>query len=200
MAFQKTTGLRLWRKNFNALNKARAFFCPTLIAFYFKNVNNRNMDRTIIDNKKALHEYEILEKFDAGIVLYGYEAKAVKSGNMNLRGAFVAFHNGEAYLTGAHIGRYKPAGGLKEYDPERSRKLLLKKKELRYLSGKKEVSGLTIVPLRVYIKHSSSSRQGFGGGKIKVEIAVARGKRQFEKKEKIKARDIERDIRRTLKL
>ena len=147
------------------------------------------MDKILSDNKKALFDYEILEKFEAGIVLHGHEAKSAKSGNMSLKGAYVTFHNNEAYLIGAHIGRYKPAGGLKEYDPERSRKLLLKKKELRRLLGKKEVKGLTIVPILVYIKHS----------KVKVEIAIARGKKQYEKKEKIKQRDIEREIRRTLK-
>ena len=147
------------------------------------------MDKVLSDNKKALYDYEILEKFEAGIVLFGHEAKSAKNGNMSLKGAYVTFHNNEAYLTGAHIGKYKPAGGLKDYDAERSRKLLLKKKELRYLLGKKEVKGLTIVPILVYIKHN----------KVKVEIAIARGKKQYEKKEKIKQRDIEREIRRTLK-
>lgn len=147
------------------------------------------MEKYLAENKKAFFDYEILEKFEAGIVLRGYEVKAVKAGNIGLKGAYVTFHNGEAYLTGAHIGRYKQAGGLLDYDPERSRKLLLKNKEIRYLMGKKEEKGLTIVPLSVYIK----------GSKIKVEIGIGRGKRKFEKKEKIKKRDIEREIKRTLK-
>jgi len=146
-------------------------------------------DVFIVENKKAHFDYEILEKFEAGIVLYGYEVKAVKNGNISLKGAFVTFHNNEAFLTGAHIGKYKQAGGIKDYDPERSRKLLLKNKEIRYILGKKDEKGLTIVPTKVYIKHS----------KIKLEIAVGKGKKQYEKKEKIKSRDIERDIRRTLK-
>lgn len=149
----------------------------------------KKMDKIIADNKKALFDYEILEKFEAGIVLFGHEVKSVKNGGISLKGAYVTVHNGEAYLIGAHIGKYKPAGGLTDYDAERSRKLLLKNKELRYLSGKKEVAGLTIVPIRVYIKHS----------KVKVEIGIGRGKKQYEKKEKIKKRDIEREIRRTLK-
>ena len=142
-----------------------------------------------MDNKKALFDYEILEKFEAGIVLFGHEVKSIKNGNMSLRGAYVTFHNGEAHLIGAHIGKYKPAGGLKEYDVERSRKLLLKKKELRYLMEKRGVKGLTIVPIKVYTKHS----------RIKVEIGIGRGKKQYEKKEKIKQGDIEREIKRTLK-
>ncbi|MFA5133875.1 MAG: SsrA-binding protein SmpB [Patescibacteria group bacterium] len=146
-------------------------------------------DAFIAENKKAYFDYEILDKYEAGIILLGHEVKAVKAGNISLKGAFITFHNGEAYLTGAHIGKYKQAGGIKDYDPERSRKLLLKTKEIRYISAKKDEKGLTIVPTRVYTKHS----------KIKVEIAVGKGKKHYEKKEKIKARDIERDIKRTLK-
>lgn len=147
------------------------------------------MNNILADNKKALFDYEILEKYEAGIVLIGAEVKSVQGGHISLKGAYVTFHHNEPYLTGAHISRYKPAAGLADYDPERSRKLLLRNKEIRHLLAKKEEKGLTIVPLMVYIKHS----------KIKVEIAVGKGKKQFEKKEKIKARDIERDIRRTLK-
>lgn len=144
----------------------------------------------IAENKKAFFDYEILEKYEAGIVLFGHEVKAVKNGNVSLKGAYVTFHNGEPYLIGAHVGRYKQAGGLAGYDPERSRKILLKKREIGYLSAKYEEKGLTILPIKVYIKHS----------KVKVEIGVGRGKRQFEKKEKIKKRDIEREIERTLKI
>lgn len=141
------------------------------------------------ENKKAHFDYEFLQKFEAGIVLAGHEVKAVKQGNIGLKGAFVTFHNSEPMLTGAHISKYKGAGGLKDYDPERSRKLLLKRKEIRYLLGKKEEKGLTIVPISVYTK----------GSKIKVEIAIGKGKKQYEKKEKIKKRDLEREIKRTLK-
>lgn len=147
------------------------------------------MDKIIVENKKARHDYEILEKFNAGIVLAGYEVKSVRNGNIKLKGAFVTFHNNEAYLTGAHIGKYKPAGKLPDYDPERSRKLLLKKKELKYLLGKKEVKGLTIVPILVYTK----------GSRIKIEIGIGKGKKEYEKKEVKKKRDLEREIKRTLK-
>lgn len=95
------------------------------------------MDKIIVENKKARHDYEILDKFEAGIVLHGYEVKSVRQGNIKLKGAFVTLHKNEPYLTGAHISRYKPAGKLPDYDPERSRKLLMKKKEIRYLLGKK---------------------------------------------------------------
>ncbi|MBU4421588.1 SsrA-binding protein SmpB [Candidatus Parcubacteria bacterium] len=147
------------------------------------------MDKLIAENKKTYHDYEILEKYEAGIVLYGFEVKAVRNGNISLKGAYVTFYNNEAYLTGSFIGKYKPAGGLSDYEPERGRKLLLKKREILYLKGKSEVKGLTILPLSVYTK----------GSKVKIEIGIGKGKKQYEKKEKIKKRDIEREVRRTLK-
>jgi SsrA-binding protein len=147
------------------------------------------MDKFLAENKKAHFDYEILEKFEAGIVLFGHEVKAVKNGNISLKGAYVTIHNGAPYLTNAYVGLYKPAGKVEGYDPERSRKLLLKNKEIRYLTGKKEEKGLTIVPLLVYIK----------GSKVKIQIGIGKGKRQFEKKDKIKKRDLEREVKRTLK-
>ena len=147
------------------------------------------MDKKIAENKKAYFDYEILDKFEAGIVLFGYEVKSVRQGNIKLKSAFVTFHKNEPYLTGAHIGKYKPAGKLPSFDPERSRKLLMKKKEIRFLLGKSQEKGLTIVPLLVYTK----------GSKIKIEIGVGRGKKRYEKKEIKKKRDIEREVRRTLK-
>jgi SsrA-binding protein len=148
------------------------------------------MQKYLADNKKALFDYEVLDKYEAGIVLRGLEVKSVRNGNINLKGAYVTFYKDKPMLTGAHIGLYKPAGGIKDYEPDRTRQLLLKKKEIRHLLGKKEEKGLTIIPLLVYIKHN----------KVKVEIGVCRGKRQFEKKEKIKSRDLDREIKRTLKI
>jgi len=142
-----------------------------------------------IVNKKALHDYEILHKAEAGLVLKGYESKAIKSGNLSLKGAHIVFHGSEPYLIGATIGKYKFAGGIADFNAERSVKLLLKKAEIRYFMGKIQEKGLTIVPISVYTK----------GNKIKAEIAVAKGKKQYEKKEKLKKRDIEREIERTLK-
>lgn len=147
------------------------------------------MDKIIKDNKKAYHDYEILDKFDAGLVLLGHEVKSVRQGNINLKGAFITFHKNEPYLTGAYIGKYKPAGKLPDYEPERSRKLLMKKKEIRVCLGKKEEKGLTIVPLLVYTK----------GNKIKLQIGIGRGKKEYQKKEIKKKRDIEREVKRTLK-
>lgn len=140
-------------------------------------------------NKQALHDYEVLEKISTGIVLSGSEVKSVRNGNINLKGAYVTVHNGEVMLTGAHIGLYKPAGPQKEYDPYRSRKLLLQKKEIARIIGKLKEKGLTAVPLSVYTCRS----------RIKVDVGIARGKRQFEKRELIKKRDVDREIRSRLK-
>ena len=147
------------------------------------------MDKLIKKNKRTYHDYEILDKLEAGIVLHGFEVKSIKNGNIKLRSAFVTFHKSEPYLTGAYVGKYKPAGGLKNYDPERSRKLLLKRKQIGYILGKSQERGLTIVPLSVYTK----------GSKIKVEIGVGKGKKEYQKKEIKKKRDIDREIKRTLK-
>ncbi|MCX6782353.1 MAG: SsrA-binding protein SmpB [Candidatus Magasanikbacteria bacterium] len=143
----------------------------------------------LAENKKALFDYEILEKLEAGLVLRGYETKAAKAGHINLKGAYVTFHGSDALLTNAHIGLYKPAGKIEDYDPTHSRRLLLKKKEIDYLRFKSQEKGLTIVPIRVYTK------QRF----IKVEVAVARGKKQFDKRDAIKKRDLNKEIKRTLK-
>lgn len=144
---------------------------------------------SLAQNKKAQFDYEILEKFQAGLVLTGAEVKAAKDGQISLKGAYVNFHNGEAYLLNAHIGAYKPAGKLPDYDPTHSRRLLLHKKEIRYLQGKTQEKGLTIVPISVYTNNRF----------VKVEIAVARGKQKYDKRETIKRRDLDKEIKRTLK-
>lgn len=141
------------------------------------------------DNKKARFDYEILDTFDAGIVLSGQEVKSIRDGHMSLKGSFVTFHGGEALLTNANISPYKFSANLEAYDPTQSRKLLLKRREINYLRGKTEERGLTIVPLKVYSKNRL----------IKIEIAIARGKHLYNKKESIKERDIEREVKRTLK-
>ncbi len=143
---------------------------------------------TYASNKKATFDYEILEKFEAGLELTGPEVKSIRNGSLNLKGAFITFLHDEAYLTNAHIGKYKNATIL-NYDPERSRKLLLNKKELTYLQAKKHVAGLTIVPLSVYNS----------GRLIKLKIAVAKGKKQHDKRHAIKEREAKRDMRRTMK-
>lgn len=141
-------------------------------------------------NDRARYDYELLDKIEAGLVLSGQEVKSAKTGHMKLKGAHVAFVKGEAMLVGAHIARFPKAGPLPDYDPERSRKLLLHKKEIDRLRGKREEEGLTIVPIRAYIRK----------GRVKVEIAVARGKKQFEKRETIKKRDLDRQARAMMKI
>lgn len=144
---------------------------------------------TFAENKKARFDYEILDTLTAGISLTGQEVKSVRAGHLSLKGTYVTFHGKSAFLTNANITAYKFAGELPGYDPTRSRQLLLHKREIDYLRGKSEEQGLTIVPLNVYSKNRL----------IKVEIAVARGKHQFDKRETIKKRDENREIRRTLK-
>ena len=144
---------------------------------------------TLTENKKAHFDYEILETLTAGISLTGQEVKSIQKGHLSLKGAFVTFHGRGALLTNAHISPYPEAGPLPEYEPTRSRTLLLHKREINYLRAKSEERGLTIVPLKVY----SNNRL------IKVEIAVARGKHLYDKKEVLKNKDVQREIRRTLK-
>lgn len=143
----------------------------------------------LANNKKALFDYHILEKMEVGLVLTGPEVKAIRNGQMNLKGAFVTFHNGNAYLIGAHISRYQPAGKQLDYEPDHSRRLVLHKKEIRYLQGKSQEKGLTIVPISVYTKNRF----------LKLEIGIAKGKKEFDKRETIKKRDTAKDIRRAIK-
>lgn len=137
-------------------------------------------------NKKAYFDYEILETLEAGLVLTGNETKSIRTGHANMKGSFVAFHKDEAYLTNMHISKYKYSGSLPNYVPDRSRKLLLKAKEISYLRWKSQEKGLTIVPLSLYTK----------GRRIKVEIGVARGKKKYDKRESLKRRDLDREARR----
>lgn len=144
---------------------------------------------TLAENKKAKFEYEILDTFEAGLMLLGHEVKSVRNGRMSLLGAYVTIARGGLWLIGGHIQRYPQAGPLPEYDPERSRRLLLHKREIAKLAGKLEQKGLTLVPLSVYTK----------GSKIKLSFGLARGKKLYEKKETIKRREVDREIRRSLK-
>ncbi len=145
---------------------------------------------TLAFNKRANFDYEILETYEAGIVLAGYEVKSIKTGHVNLKGAFVVLkpRSGklpEAYLINAHIPLYKHAGSIKNYDPYRSRQLLLKKNELKYLVGKVREQGLTLVPIKIYTKHSF----------IKLEFGIGKGRKKIDKRELIKKREVERSIR-----
>jgi len=143
----------------------------------------------LAENRKAYFDYEILEKFEAGLVLAGAEVKSIRAGRMSLTGSYVNFHNSEPYLIGASIAPYQPKNQPAEYDPSRTRKLLLNKKEIDYLLGKTKQKGLTLMPLKVYNK----------GRRIKIEIGLARGKKQYDKRAVISKRETARKIERELK-
>ncbi len=143
---------------------------------------------TYADNRKALHDYEILEKFSAGLELLGTEVKSVKDGKLNLRGSYVLMKGGEAFLVGSDIPPYQAKNAPSDYDPRRERKLILSRKELEELAKAADTKGLTIVPISVYNK----------GRYLKADIAIARGKKKFDKRQAIKKRDVERDLKRTL--
>jgi SsrA-binding protein len=143
----------------------------------------------ILVNKKIRLNYEILETIEAGIKLLGNEVRTIRQGNGTLDGAHAIVRGNETFLIGMSLPAYQPANALKNYDKERAKKLLLTKKQIRYLSGFDKQKGLTIVPLSVYNKNN----------KLKVELGIVRGKKKVDKRKDIKRRDIERDIGRKLK-
>lgn len=136
-----------------------------------------------IVNKKALHNYQILERFEAGVVLTGAEVKSLRGGRCNLKDSYVKILNGQLWLINADIAQYKYDGSA-DYDSTRSRKLLIKKKELIYLQSKMKQGNLTLVPLRIYLK----------GNIFKVEVGLAKGKKVHEKRQEEKKRDMEREL------
>ena len=139
--------------------------------------------KTLAVNKDASFNYHILETYLAGIVLSGPEVKSAKYGRVDLKGSYISINNGEVILKGAYIAPYPPAGlQQKNYDPKQDRVLLLTKKEINHLIGKSREKGITIIPLKVLNKD----------GLIKVEIAVVKGKKKYDKREDIKRRDFER--------
>jgi len=129
--------------------------------------------KVIAKNRRAFHDYEIIERITAGISLLGHEVKSVRAGQISLKGSFVHFQNHEAYLVNAHVRQYSHAANLKEYDPTRSRKLLLHRKQIDNLEAEKRGAGLAVVPVAVGLEH----------GLIKVEIALGRGKKHYDKRE-----------------
>ena len=139
--------------------------------------------KIIAKNKKASLNYQILDKFEAGISLLGLEVKSIKMGHISLSGAYVVINrNNEVFLIGATVPPYQPKNTPKDYNEQRSRKLLLKKNEIKYLIGKSRQKGLTLLPLLVYTI----------GNKVKIEIAVAKGRKKFDKREKIRKREFQR--------
>jgi len=147
------------------------------------------MSESYLDNPKARFDYEILERFDAGAELFGFEVKSVRAGRGSITGAHIIVRGGEVFIVGMRIDPYQAHNTPLGYDPERTRKLLLTKKEIRELEEYEAKKGLTLVPLSLYNKNA----------KIKVSFAVARGKKQFDKRETIKKRDTDRDLRRLMK-
>ncbi len=140
----------------------------------------------LIENRKAHFNYEFLETFNVGIELLGLEVKSLRAKLGSLEGAHVIVRGSEAFLVGAYIPAYQPKNAPKGFDERRNRKLILTRKEIHDLAQSESKKGLTIVPISVYNK----------GRKIKVDIAIARGKKKFDKRETIKKREVERDIRR----
>ena len=139
-------------------------------------------EKLIASNKKALHDYFVLQKLEAGLSLTGTEVKSLREGKANLKDSYVIVKNDEAWLLGTHISAYSH-GNLENHDPERTRKLLLHKREIEKLHTQLVEKGLTIVPLRLY----------FRGARVKVEIAVVRGKKLFDKRETEKRREADRE-------
>ena len=146
--------------------------------------------KTLATNKRARFDYAITDKYEAGLVLTGQEVKSVKTGHISLKGSFVTMKGSEFYLTNASISPYRFAGELPNYDPTRSRKLLLKKSEIKTLLGKSRSAGLTLVPIRVYTKKRL----------IKLEFGVGRGKKKFDKRDDIKKRESKRRLKRIMRL
>lgn len=142
----------------------------------------------LADNRQARFDYNILEEYEAGIVLSGQETKSVRNGQINLKGSYVVFSNGNPALLNAHISKYSYAGQLLGYDPTQTRRLLLKKREIQYLREKLEEKGLTIVPLSVYTS----------GHLIKVKIGLAKGKQLHDKRATSKKRDLDREVKQSL--
>ncbi|HOW60893.1 MAG TPA: SsrA-binding protein SmpB [Candidatus Moranbacteria bacterium] len=140
-------------------------------------------------NKRAGFDYELQKKFEAGLMLTGAEVKSVKNGHISLKGSFVTMHDGELYLTNANISPYPFAKTAETYNPTRSRKLLVRKSEISSLIGKLQTKGLTLVPLRVYTKKRL----------IKLEFALAQGKKKFDKRENIAKRESKRRMERFIK-
>jgi SsrA-binding protein len=145
-------------------------------------------EQLIADNRKALHDYHVLETFETGIALLGTEVKGIREGRANLRDSFARVEQGEVWLYNVHINPYSHRG-YADHEPRRRRKLLLHREEIRKLIGKTVEKGLTLVPLRLYFKN----------GKVKVALALAKGKQAHDKRETIRRREIDRETRAAVK-
>ncbi|NJM06638.1 SsrA-binding protein SmpB [Candidatus Gracilibacteria bacterium] len=151
--------------------------------------SNKENPGIVAENRKARHDYDVEETVEAGIVLTGSEIKSVRAGRVNLRGSFARVINDEVFLFEAHISPYAQSGTYFNHDPTRRRKLLLHRREISRLDGLVRQKGLTLVPLRIYFK----------GRRAKLELAVARGKKNYDRREDIAKRESQRDIERAMK-
>jgi SsrA-binding protein len=145
--------------------------------------------KIVADNRQARYLYEILETFEAGIVLVGTEIKSIRAGKLNLRDGFALLRNGEMFLMNVHVSPHSTASQLFNHEPRRTRKLLLHRKEIRKLKDQVEQQGLTLVPLKMYLKR----------GIVKVDMALVRGKKLHDKREDSKRRDDQREMQRAMK-
>ena len=145
-------------------------------------------DGVVAANRKARHDYQILETFEAGMILIGSEVKSLREGKVNLKDSYARVDRGEVYLLNAHISPYSAASQF-GHEPERPRKLLLHREEIEKLTGKVNERGLTVIPLKIY----------FRNGRAKVEIALGRGKRAYDKRETIKRREAQREADRAIR-
>ncbi len=152
------------------------------------NMQHKNGVKAVATNRKAYHDYHVIETVEAGIVLTGTEIKSIREGQVSLRDGFAAIRKGEVWLQNVHIAPYHH-GNRENHEPRRERKLLLHRREINRLVSKVKERGWTLVPVRMYLKHN----------RAKVELALVRGKRQYDKRKDIAKRDADRDMRRALK-
>lgn len=145
-------------------------------------------EKLIASNRKAFHDYFVLQKLEAGLALTGTEVKSLREGRVNLKDSYIDIDRGEAFLVGAHISPYSH-GNRENHDPERKRKLLLHRREIDRLQGQVVEKGLTVVPLRLYFKN----------GRVKAEIAVVRGKKLYDKREAERRRELDREAEAAIK-
>lgn len=153
-----------------------------------KKTDREAAQRSIAENRKALHDYHVLDTMEAGVVLLGTEVKAIREGAVNLRDSFARVDRGEIWLMNVHVSPYSHSGSA-HHDERRQRKLLLHRHQIRQLAGKVTERGLTLVPLRMYLKE----------GRVKVALALVRGKQMHDKRETIRRREVERETRAAVK-
>ena len=151
-------------------------------------MKEKEEEKVFNSNRKAAHDYHLLERFEAGLVLTGTEVKAIRAGQVNLKDSFAQIRNGEAWLHNCHISPYE-YGNRQNHDPLRTRKLLLHSREIHKLTGKVEEKGLTLIPTKIYLKR----------GRLKCEIALAKGKKLYDKRETERRKEADRDAQKAMK-